>query len=210
MPSSGKDRLIPLFDGQASGKIVTTPEAWTKIHEIGMVPTPHPGYDYLELAKATIKEEMRARERLMYRGHYHYGVLLKNRSFNDSLPFIMAKMIAGQIPIELYLHNPQVFNIVAEEDATIILLVTPEIALARKGPSAIGGNILNSEFLKVLYGQYLRFYQGLREVGHPNVAVLDMTGSLEESFEKLRQTVEEIIGEELVFGLFEKIKRAEE
>lgn len=77
----------------------------------------------------------------------------------------------------------------------VMCLVTPETSLAREGPREKPGSVMNADFLKTLYEQYLRFHYEIlsEQLLMPSYACLDMECEPEDRFRKFNNAIGQIL-----------------
>lgn len=79
-------------------------------------------------------------------------------------------------------------------ESVVIILATPADSLKRKGRE---GDLMNEEFLRVLYTQYLRRYWELSVNEFPNLVLFDATCNEEKAMEKMSKIYSQISGDSL-------------
>jgi hypothetical protein len=208
MPGAGKDTMIGLYSKLEKKRVLCAPEEgyfWSKEFDPEMK----------ELRKRHLRAyggtDMEIDEMIDRLGGLSFGekgVGIMNRSNEDNfLAFAYSFFLSGFMGIVDLITSQKLYHyfqyqpslglrdqLVSQDDVTagtIMLLVNPRISLERKGRS---GRILNKKFLGLLYSQYLRMIWRLRADGYRNLAVLDMSGGIEENFSRFREVIDTIIG----------------
>ena len=194
MPNTGKDSLGQIINDLNLPWLSFSHEPYTSLKESGMLPSDPMMQEKYELA-ATMGEIVVAQIELRKKGAVSSGIAVVNRGFTDFPIISRAKLIFGAIPFQDF-FNPdkgRIFRTTANgNNATIFFLISPAVAYERVEDKTREHKYLNPEFLSILYEQYLLAIYRLIERGENNIAVLDMSGSVEENLRKLISVIEVI------------------
>lgn len=205
MPGTGKDTLFDRCGDLLAPHISVQPESYTYLKQRGLLGPVL--FTDIEEWVARERREIESwtdgidevNERNTVEGYHlmNDGIVLLNRSVIDDPPWLRTFFLDGSFKVVNFISSSLLRATSSfVPDATFFFLVPPEIALERKfEPGEQQRRIINPEFLRILYGQYLRYYEYLsRETNLPNLIVLDMSGSIDDNFNLFKEKLEEIWG----------------
>ncbi len=207
MPGAGKDTILGKCGDLLAPHISVQPEAYTYLKQRGLAGNSPVFTDIEEWVARETREQKslidgieEVNERNTVEGFQLMsdGIVLLNRFFIDDPPWLRAFFLDGRFRGRSFIESSlSLATIALVPDATFFFMVPPEIALERKlKHNELPGKILNPEFLRILYGQYLRYYYEYLsgETNVPNLIILDMSGSIDDNFNLFIDKLEEIWG----------------
>ena len=154
--------------------------------------------EHLRLA-ATFGEflsgEVLARRKRLEKG----ALIIHSRGFTDHPVFTKSRLMYGEIPLKDYFDPEQgwIFRASIEMDAVIIFMQSIEVSMGRQKGDARSGKHITSDFLSLLYEQYLKEIIELRNKNQKNLVVFDSSGIIEDNFQKLRGFLSKISGRKI-------------
>ncbi len=205
MPGAGKDTLLEKCKDLLAPHISIQPEAYTYLKQKGLAGSPV----FTDIKEWVARESRELRsltdgfeevdERNTVDGFQLMsdGIVLLNRFFIDDPPWLRAFFLDGRFKASYFIKSSlSLATIALVPDATFFFMVPPEISLERKlKPNEPPRKVINPDFLRILYGQYLRYYEYLlSETKVPNVIILDMSGNIDDNFNLFIEKLEEIWG----------------
>lgn len=207
-PGGGKDTLIRLIENKQYPYVNCTPEEgyfWT--HKDA--PFENIRERHFRAYGGTEMEIDDAISRMTQTKTKPTGAILLNRSFRDNFwAFGYSFFLAGHIGIKDLLLSQKFFHffqysptIKIGDDftsvenltaATFVLMPKIEQSLERKKSKGTG-RILNLDFLTLLYTQYLRMISRLTTMKVRNLAILDMSGPLDQSISLFEEAFNKVV-----------------
>jgi hypothetical protein len=189
MPGSGKDTIIEFLRQLHDPRICCTNEPFTALKKWNKFPkNPSPADIGLYKLAAEIAEFISG----VKKGQNETKtVTVLNRSFTDDLAWIGAQFLSGKWSyVDFRERLYALEGLDGGPLARVIFMINPETTIKRKEP----GQYINPEFLRVLYQQYLRLIADLTQLKPPNLVILDMSGTPEESTQKFVSVFTAITG----------------
>lgn len=206
MPGAGKDTVIAEVEKQGIPNIACAPEEgywwahkespFTKLRE-----------RHFQVYGGTDMEIDEVIDKLSFSKEEPTGAALLNRTIPDNfLAFGYSFFLSGNLGVKDLLLSQKMFhyfqysptkkvgdNLECLENitaATFIFMIRPEVTLERIPRR---GRILETNFLNLLYSQYLRMISRLRTTEQRNLVVLDMSGTKEESLKLFNDAFNQVV-----------------
>ena len=206
MPAAGKDTMILDVEKQKIPNVVCTPQEgyYSSQKEF---PFPDLRTRHFQVYGGTDMEADDIIDSLTFYNQKPTGAVLLNRTIPDNfLAFGYTLFLGGYIGVNDLVQSQRMFHFFQYSPtrkvgnkyecldnltaATMIFMVRPEVSLERRSKR---GRILNTDFLNLLYSQYLRMTSRLKTMNQRNLVVLDMSGTINENRELFQKTLETIV-----------------
>jgi hypothetical protein len=196
MPRSGKDKLIEKLNTLGNERIICTKEPYSSVKE-WKKQLPQDSLTQQHLQFAGMLGEFIAGEVMARKSNIkNKAFIIHNRGLTDNPILNRAKFLYGEIPINDYFNSQEgwIFKSSIKMDAVIIFMQHPQISIFRSLLETRSRRHITSDFLSLLYEQYLRDIVELRSKNQSNLLIIDTSNDIETNFQLLKRKLSEIIG----------------